>query len=199
MQSVSIPLSAVPKDVIARLNEDRSVHRVMAAEKCFNAAGTLFYAITFEEDGQFKEALITPQAELMMAYEKDLRPPAALQIENSVNGNTDFRLFRLDSDGEWGDSTNFSAQSGLRLVKALEGARPWDGTSHVQGLTVPERAIGLDWSSDATNRKSHALWICRGNRLFWHFDSYYEVPDRSTNQIDSSFPENQQYSEDPFK
>jgi hypothetical protein len=78
----------------------------------------------------------------------------------------------------------------MEAVRALEGARLWDGTNHVHGETVPDRAIGLDWSNDANERKTRAVWICKGNRLVWHTDSYYEVPDKSWGLIDKTFPEN---------
>ena len=191
MHSEIVPFSAIPGNVMAKFRKDHADSNVIVAERCFVPGRTVFYAVRFEEGAKQQEALLTPEAKVVMVYEKGEAPSRHLLLACTIDPSTDFRLFRRKPDGEWGESASFPRASGMELVRAFEGAKLWDGVSHVHGQTMPDRAIGLDWSIDLSQRKTRAVWICKGNRLVWRTDSYYELPDKSWELIDKAFPENQ--------
>ena len=191
MRSEIVPLSAVPGNVMAKFRKDHADCNVIATERCFVPGRTIFYAVRFEEDGKQQEALLTTEAKVVMVYDKGEASPRRLLLADTVCPSTEFRLFRRKPDGEWGESASYPRAIGMEAVRALDGASLWDGAKHVHGQTMPDRAIGLDWSSDVSQRKTRAVWICKGNRLVWHTDSYYEVPENSWPFIDKAFPENQ--------
>jgi hypothetical protein len=176
---------------MVKFRKDHADSNVIATERCFVPDGTIFYAVRFEEEGKQQEALLTPEAKVVMVYDKGEAPPRQLLLADTLGPSTEFRLFRRKPDGEWGESASYARAIGMEAVRALEGARLWDGTNHVHDQTMPDRAIGLDWSSDVSQRKTRAVWICKGNRLFWHTDAYYEVPKNSWKLMDKAFSENQ--------
>ena len=191
MRSVFVPLSAVPGNVMAKFNQDYGPANIIVTERCSVGDSTIFYAVRFAAKGQQQVALISPQAKVEMVYDEGEAPPRQLLLTNTIGASTDFRLFRKRLDGAWSEGVVYPRSNAVAVVRALEGAMLWDGVSHVPDQRMPGVGIGLDWSSDVSERKVRAVWLCKGNRLVWHTDCFYEVPDEAWKIIEKIFPENQ--------
>ena len=191
MYREAVTLLTVPTNVLGQFRTGHAGSRIVGAEKCNVSGHIVFYAIEFLDGGRMQESLLSPEGKVVMEYPKAETPPhPQLVLAPTVGPTTQFRLFRRGVDGGWGESTPIPRDEGMNVVRAVDGATLWDVVSHAPGGAIPGMAFGLDWSVGLSQRKTHAIWLCQGNRLVWHTDAYYEVPREGWEVLDKLFPTN---------
>jgi hypothetical protein len=119
-----------------------------------------------------------------------------ISLANTVDEHTTFRISRWESEKKlWVGWGPYPVTNGIVLLRALEGAKPWDGTTGAAAYGLlhvhkPRVMIVLDWSRNKDEQDARLIKLCFGNRLFHYWGDVWEVPIGNYELMDRLFPEN---------